>query len=53
MKTESELVYYPKIEPIYVCNCGNTFCSNVFLMTFPLKVECPKCNNKIIAYKYI
>jgi len=31
MRTALELVYIPKIEPIYACSCGNTFCSNIFL----------------------
>ena len=51
MKTDSELVYIPKLEPIYVCNNGHTFCSNVFLMKFPLEVTCPKCSSNVIVNK--
>lgn len=46
---ETELVYRPRNEPIYSCHCGNTFCTNVFLMTFPLKVCCPRCKGEVIA----
>jgi hypothetical protein len=34
--------------PIYKCKCGNVFRTNEIIFTFPLKVECTKCEEHLI-----
>lgn len=38
-----------KIETIYKCYCGQAFSTEEIIMTYPPKVQCPKCKKYIIV----
>ena len=38
-----------KIEAIYKCYCGQAFGTDEIIMTYPPKVQCPKCKKYIIV----
>ena len=38
-----------KIETIYKCFCGQAFSTEEIIMTYPPKVQCPKCKKYVIV----
>ena len=38
-----------KIERIYKCYCGQAFGTDEIIMTYPPKVQCPKCKKYVIV----